>query len=133
MPRASDSGGARLRIPGVYEKLLAGWCGHRIGDGQGWCGFDPRGNPAFRSCPGPSEHDVAVWDWLQAECRWKSEMDRRARIAVGEPFLTDRRRFGGHSIPRQDGWPAWLRDPYSDVEKVRVFADDTIVPVSDAE
>jgi hypothetical protein len=116
------------RIPGVYERLMTGWCGHRMGAGHGWCGFDPRGNPAFRSGSGPSEDDVAVWEWLQAECRWHSENDKQARISAGEPYVTSRRSFGGHSIPREDGWPAWIRD--RDIESVRVFPDDTIEPVA---
>ena len=127
MPRIHDGGGGgRFRIDGCYEKLLAGWCGHRIGDGHGGCGLDPRGNPAFRSGSGPSENDVAVWEWLQAECRWLAEMDKRARVSAGDPFVTDRHRLGGRSFPRDDSWPDWLRD--SSVRSVRVLADDTIEP-----
>jgi hypothetical protein len=130
MPRVSDIGGARLHIDGVYALLMTGRCGHRIGDGgTGFCGFDPRGNPAFRSGSGPSDDDVAVWEWLQAECQWISDGDRQARIAAGEPYVTSRRSFGGHRIPREDGWPAWLRD--RSIDSVRVFSDDTVAPAGD--
>jgi hypothetical protein len=115
MPRVSGGGGARFHISGVYEKLMTSRSRYRRGPL-----LDPRLGVREMSQP---ERDV--WEWLQAEGRWK---DAAARIAAGEPFEVPRMYFGGHRIPRQDSWPAWLR-PHSDVRTVRVYADDTIEPV----
>lgn len=124
MPRV-NSGGGKFRLPGVYETLQTGLCGHVTGD---WCGLDPRSDPRFRSGTGPSSREMAVWKWLRAECSWKAEQDRAERLAAGEPLEVARSIFGGHSIPRQDSWPAWLRDHFGGVKTVRVHPDDTVEP-----
>jgi hypothetical protein len=66
----------------------------------------------------------AIWAWLKAECQFEAMLDRSERLAAGEPYVVSRLCFGGRSIPREDGWPAWLRD--RDIKSVRVHADDTI-------
>jgi hypothetical protein len=116
MPRLSDGGGAPFRIPGCYEKLLAGGCRERRR-------LDPR-----LELVDMSQGEREVWDWLRAERVWQAQQDLAERLASGEPFELPRWYFGGHSIPRQDSWPAWLR-PGSSVRSVRVFPDDTIEPV----
>jgi hypothetical protein len=40
-------------------------------------------------------------------------------------------KFGGHNIPRDDGWPAWLLDHFEGARWVRVLCDDTIAPCSE--
>ena len=111
MPRVSDSGGASFHIPGVYEKLLGGRCR---------CGFHCRSDPRL-GLQGLTAEQRALFEWLTAQCAWEAQQDRAERLAVGEPFEVPRWYFGGRSIPRQDGWPAWLRDHFGGVH-----ADDTI-------
>jgi hypothetical protein len=43
--------------------------------------------------------------------------------------LLPRSYVGGHNIPREDGWPAWLRD--RDVTTIRVYRDDRLQPIYD--
>jgi hypothetical protein len=121
MPRVSDSGGARFHVPGCYEQLLVGRCR---------CGNPCRSDPRLGLREMTAEQS-ALFDWFKAQCSWEAELDKAEQRATGEPFTVLRRRFGGHNVPREDRWPAWLRDPYSDVEKVRVYADDTIAPCSE--
>jgi hypothetical protein len=106
------------RIPGVYEKLLAGRC---------MCGSPCRSDPRL-GLQDLTPELRTQWEWLKAQCLWEAEQDRAARLAAGAPFEVPRWYFGGHSIPRDDSWPAWLRSPYSNVKRVRVFPDDTIAP-----
>lgn len=127
MARRKGSGGrGGFCVPGLYERLMVGRCGHRWDD---VCGLDPRHDPAFRSwrtlAEKPSDDEVALWRWVCAECEWKADQDRVARLAVGEPLVVPRRSFYG-SVRREVLLPAWLRDPYSEVKWVRVHADDTI-------
>jgi hypothetical protein len=122
MPRVEDSGGARFHIDGCYEKLLTHGSRWRRGPLLEQHLLDPR--IELRDV---SQADRDVCDWLRAERRWRAERDRAERLAAGEPFEVPRMYFGGHTIPRDDSWPAWLR-PYSDVKQVRVYSDDTIEP-----
>jgi hypothetical protein len=129
MPRVSDSGGARFRVPGCYEKLLAGGC--RCFRDRVPCRSDIRLDPRIRSSMAdPLTEEIALFDWLRAQCAWEAGQDRAERLAAGEPFEVPRYRFGGHSIPRDDGWPAWLLDHFEGVRSVRVYADDTVAPWS---
>lgn len=118
MPRVSGGGG-RFRIEGVYEKLLTGRSRERRR-------LDPRLNlldfPAA-----DANRDLLAW--LRAESVWLAQQDIAAAIAAGEPLVVPRWYFGGHSIPREDSWPSWLRDHFGGVKSVRVNADDTIEPV----
>jgi hypothetical protein len=123
MPRVDHNGGARFQIAGCYEKLLLGQYRFRRM-------FDPRLYLYLTDGKPLPPEDQAVWDWLRAERIWQAELDLGERIAAGEPFEVQRWYFGGHSIPRQDSWPAWLR-PGSDVRTVRVFSDDTVAPADD--
>ena len=59
----------------------------------------------------------------------QAQQDLAERLAAGEPLEVPRWYFGGHSIPRDDSWPAWLRDHFGGVRSVRVFVDDTIEAV----
>lgn len=118
MPRVSDSGGVRFRIPAVYEKLLTGGSRNRR-----------RLDPRLELQGDLSQAERHVWDWLRAEPRWQAQQDLAERLAAGEPLEVPRWYFGGHSIPRDDSWPAWLRDNFGGVRSVRVFVDDTIEAV----
>jgi hypothetical protein len=111
-------------ITGVYEGLLEDRCGHVIGDGHGWCGLDPRGNPEFRSGGGPSDDDVAVWSWLEAECGWLAEQDKAERLKAGEPFEVRRYMIGGNHFPLPRDHPLRARD----VKRI-LFADDMVQPI----
>ena len=73
-----------------------------------------------------SELNGHCCEWLTARCTWEAQQDRAERLAAGEPLEVPRWYFGGRSIPRQDEWPAWLRDHFGGVRSVRVHADDTI-------
>jgi hypothetical protein len=121
MPRVSDSGGTRFHIPGCYETLLEGRC--RCGNP---CHSDPR-----LGLQEMTAEQSALFDWFKAQCQWEAEQDKAERRATGEPFTVPRWKFGGHNIPREDGWPAWLRDHFEGVRSVRVFPDDTIEPCSE--
>ncbi len=114
--KGSTGRGGRFRTPGVYEQLLAGRCRERARlDPRLWLG----------------EHSPTEWAllrWLEAESQWQAEQDLAVMLAAGEPLEVPRWSFGGHSIPREGSWPAWL-GPYSAVKSVRVHADDTIEPV----
>jgi hypothetical protein len=68
---------------------------------------------------------------VKAQCQWEAELDKAERLATGEPFTVRRWKFGGHNIPREDGWPAWLRDHFEGVRWVLVFCDDTVAPCSE--
>lgn len=118
--KGSTGLGGRFRIPDVYGKLLAGWCRERAR-------LDPRLDPRLWL----GEHSPTEWAllrWLDAESQWQAEQDLAVMFAAGEPLEVPRGTFGGHSIPREGSWPAWL-GPYSAVKSVRVYADDTIEPV----
>ncbi|WP_204806305.1 hypothetical protein [Mycobacterium riyadhense] len=116
MPQV-DSGGAGFRVPGAYEVLLRQQCASSV-------------EPDPRLLLGTDEQR-AEHERLAAEAAVAGEELFAERLAAGEPIVVERRRFGGRSVPRQDGWPAWLGGPYSDVQSVRVFADDTVQPMYD--
>ena len=118
MPRVNDTAGGRFHIPGVYEKLATGTSRYRRG---------PLPDPRLR-LQELSVEQTAVLDWLQAEACWRHQQRVAAQLAAGEPYEVPRMYFGGHSVPRDASWPAWLR-PHSEVKRVRVYADDTIEPV----
>ena len=120
MPAQSDLPERSSRLPGVYEKLLAGACR---------CGFPCRSEPRLRLQQLSAEQQ-AMLGWFAAQCAWEAEQDRAERLAVGEPIVVPRWKFGGRSVPRDDSWPAWLRD--RDVKTIRVFSDDRVVPIYDA-
>jgi hypothetical protein len=117
MPRVNHLGGARFRIPGVYERLLVGRC--RCG---AVCRSDPR-----RWLADLTEAQMAALKLAEAQCQFEEMLDKNERLAEGKPYVVSRLCFGGHNIPRRDGWPAWLQD--RDIKSVRVFPDDTIEPV----
>ena len=83
-----------------------------------WVPLPLRPSPGLQ---GLTAEQRALFEWLTAQCAWEAQQDRAERLAVGEPFEVPRWYFGGRSIPRQDGWPAWLRDHFGGVH-----ADDTI-------
>lgn len=106
MPRVSGGAG-RFRIPGVYEVLLDRLC---------VSGADPR-----------------LVLFSDGEVRGRRPVAERVaafeeRLAAGEPLEVSRWYFGGRSIPREDSWPAWLRDHFGGVKTIRVNADDTVEP-----
>ncbi|MGE2725168.1 hypothetical protein [Mycolicibacterium pulveris] len=69
-----------------------------------------------------------MFAWLQAEARWRNQQKVASQMVAGEPHEVPPMYFGGHTIPRDASWSAWLR-PHSGVKRVRVFADDRMVPV----
>jgi hypothetical protein len=106
----------RFSMPDVYQRFLVGSC--RCGNP---CRSDPR-----RWLADLTEEQRAELEIAKAQCQFEAMLDRNTRLTAGEPYTVDRRCFGGRSAPREDGWPAWLRD--LGVRSVRVFADDTIEP-----
>ncbi len=115
---ASDG---RVHIPGVYEVLMPGYV---RGELEGSVLPDPR----LRL--GATGDAVAVWDWLKAEGEWRIDAVARERAEIGASYEVPRWLFGGHSVPCDDSWPAWLRDHQMGVRTVRVCADDTVLPAS---
>jgi len=115
MPRVSDVDGGRFHVPGCYEALM-------VGDSD-----TPSPDP--RLALTDDEDQLAEFNVLKVQAAREAAESKAAKVAAGEPFTTARRRFGGNAVPRADDWPDWLRDPYSDVELVRVYADDTVEPV----
>jgi hypothetical protein len=115
MPRFSDVGDGRFHVPGCYEALM-------VGDGE-----TPSPDPRLALID--DKDQLAEYHRLKAQAAREGAASKAAKLAAGEPFTTARRRFGGNILPRADDWPDWLRSPYSDVESVRVYADDTVEPV----
>jgi hypothetical protein len=111
----------RFPLPGVYQRCVVGSC--RCGNP---CRSDPR-----RWLEDLTEGQRAELELAKAQCQFEAMLDRNERLAAGEPYTVSRLCFGGHSIPREDSWPAWLRDHHGGVRSVRVFADDTIAPAED--
>jgi len=115
VPRVSGAAGVGFRVPGVYERFLRAVIRQRYQ-------LDPRVRLADWS-----EADEALWSWLSAELDWRVDQEVKQRLADGSPFEVPRIWFGGRSLPRRRGWPEWL-GPFSDVEWVRVHADDRVEP-----
>lgn len=112
MPRVDGGGGGRFHIDGVYEKLLRAQCAEAYEP-------DPR-VLLFGDAAATEAYELAKAEGLRRAAVLFEE-----RLEAGEPFGVSSLRFGGHSIPRRESWPAWLL-PRSDVRSVRVYADDTV-------
>jgi len=107
-------------VAGVYEKLLGKQCGeHRR--------LDPRLELRDGTPLSPRLRECGTGFGL-------SNSGRRSRTSrnVSQPACRSRCRggiSGEHPIPRDDSWPAWLRDHFGGVITLRILVDDTIEPV----
>lgn len=79
-----------------------------------------RSHPVLDKVPVPEELRASwrSWTLLRLCCGFE---------AMAEPYVVSRLLFGGRSVPRKNGWPAWLRDRSDrSAKSVRVFPDETI-------